>query len=52
MNRNKKYIIGSKQVASAVCFLLLVVSLMSCSHGKGLWAKYERPEQILPDSET
>lgn len=52
MNKNRKYIIGSKQVASAVCFLLLIVSLMSCSHGKGLWAKYERPEQVLNSAAT
>jgi NodT family efflux transporter outer membrane factor (OMF) lipoprotein len=52
MNRNGKNKIGFRQVASAVCFLLLVVSLMSCSHGKGLWARYERPEKLLDSVAT
>ena len=52
MNRNRKNKIGFGQVVSAVCLLLLIVSLMSCSHGKSLWAKYERPEKLLDSVAT
>jgi outer membrane protein TolC len=36
-----------KHIVSSACCLLFVTFLMSCSHGKSLWSKYERPDSIL-----
>lgn len=52
MKNNKKYKVYQKRIAYTICLVLLVVSFMSCSHGKGLWAKYERPDSLLHATAT
>ncbi len=46
MKKNIKIVISKQSVYISSC-LLLIISLMSCSHGKSLWSKYERPDSIL-----
>ena len=41
-----------KHLVSSACCLLLVAFLMSCSHGKSLWSRYERPDSILHATAT
>ena len=52
MNNNIKYRMYQKRIAYTICFMILVASFMSCSHGKGLWAKYERPDSLLHATAT
>jgi NodT family efflux transporter outer membrane factor (OMF) lipoprotein len=52
MKNNRKYRMYQKRIVYAVCLMMLVVSIMSCSHGKSLWSKYERPDSLLHATAT
>lgn len=52
MKKNRKYKLYQKRIAYSICLIVLVASFMSCSHGKSLWSKYERPDSILNTTAT